>query len=92
MSVTDINTRVSAAVAAIDSGDYATALVKLLGAKALLAAMPDTKHGEVELEWDREAIDSLITSVRTAQIGASNSSGLRRTNVTYVNPTSTDTW
>lgn len=86
MSVTDINTRVAAAVVAIDAADYATAYIKLLGAKALLAALPDTKHGEIELEWDREAIDSLLTNVRRSQ---QSSAGIRRSNVTYTRAGST---
>ena len=89
MSVATINTRVASAVSSIDSGDYATALTKLLGVKAFLAALPNTKHSEVELEWDREAIDSLITNIRKERLGAA---GMRRNTVTYKAATSTETW
>lgn len=92
MSAALINTKVGEAVDAIESGDFATAITKLLAAKALLSARTDTRHGSSELRWDRKAIDSLITQCRQEQAAAavSNNGALQRTKVNYVNPGASD--
>ena len=59
----DINTRVEAAVTAMDAGDYTTAREKLETASVMLAGLPDSKKGNSELQWDREAIDKMLARV-----------------------------
>jgi len=80
MSATSINTKITAAVAAQESGDYESALSYLRSAKMLLAALPDSVHEERELTWDRTAIDAAIRDLEMLR-GAT--SGIRRTTVTY---------
>jgi pyruvate kinase len=81
MSVADINSKVAEAIAANESGDYATALTKLRSAQMLLAATPNaTGHDGVGLQWDRQAIASMIAEVSRQ---ASASGGIQRTRVTY---------
>lgn len=84
MSVTDINTYVAAAVTAIDAGSYATARNKLMAAKALLIALPDSSKGSEQLRWDRNAIDELIQQCKAL---ASATTGIQRTYVEYIQPT-----
>lgn len=86
MSAALINEKVTAAVDAIEAGDFATAKTKLLAAKALLIARPDTRHQTSELRWNREAIDSLIrqcdqelTAATVRAVG-----GVQRTRINYV--------
>jgi len=81
-----INTKVTAAIAASEAGDYATALTMLASAKALLAAMPDRQIGDgVTLTWDRAAIDSLLVHFQQRSNAAT---GITRTKITYTRPTS----
>lgn len=87
MSVADINSKVASAVTSIEAGEYSAALGKLLAAKALLAATPDTSRQGDGLRWDRSAIDSLISQVQR-QIGATtvdgqSARGIRTTRITY---------
>jgi hypothetical protein len=83
MSVADINTRVDAAVAAIDAGDYDSAYSKLLSAQALLAATPDSQKNSASLRFDRAAIAALIDTVRREIGRASGGRGVVRQNVVY---------
>lgn len=85
---TQIDTKVAAAVTAMEAGDYSTALVKLLGAKALLSSLPSrsAKNG-TELEYDAAAIDSLILEVKRMR-GASH--GVVMTPVEYARTPNTD--
>lgn len=87
MSVATLNTKRDAAVEAIADGDYATALTNLRACKALLATMPDTRHGEDSLTWNRTDIDQLIAECNRARAAAA---GVQRSKVTYANPTSDD--
>lgn len=64
MSVADINTRVAAAVTAMDAGDWTTAETKLLGAQALMAALPNGGHGEETLNWNPNGLRDLLMQVR----------------------------
>ncbi|TXH54845.1 MAG: hypothetical protein E6Q97_10030 [Desulfurellales bacterium] len=76
MSAQAINEKVDAAVAAIESGNWSTAITKLMAAKALLAAKSDTRSGSnFELRWDRNAIDGLIEDCRKQQSSASGVGG-----------------
>lgn len=86
MSAALINEKVTAAVDAIEAGDFSTAKTKLLAAKALLIGRPDTRHLSTELRWNREAIDSLIRQC-DQQLSATSAGGLggvQRTRINYV--------
>jgi len=85
MSAALIATKCTEAVAAWESGDAATALVKLRSAKMLLAGMPDTDAGDgLGLTWDRAAIDALIADINKSRAAAV---GVQRTKTTYIRPT-----
>lgn len=61
MAASDVTAAVSAAVTAMGTSDWDTALGKLLQAKAYLIAIPDrTDSDGAQLQYDRAAIDSLI--------------------------------
>jgi DNA-binding transcriptional regulator LsrR (DeoR family) len=94
MSLADIasqiNSKVAAAIAAQESGDYATALTYLRSAKMLLAGIPNVAQESSSLQWDRTAIDSMITDLKqlaaagsSSTVTASQRRGIRRTNITY---------
>lgn len=86
MSANLINTKVAAAIAASEAGDYATATTLVESAKLLLAAMPDRQAGDgVTLTWDRAAIDTLLAHYRRR---AGAAVGITRTKITYTRPTS----
>lgn len=96
-TITTINEKVAAAVTAIEAGEFSTALTKLRAAKALLSAVPNSRQGDLELEWDRRAIDSLIEDVEsqlaTTDTGVDPNGlggGVQRTTVTYVRRPSSD--
>lgn len=73
-SAADVNTRVEAAVAAIDLGDFSGAYTKLLGAEALLAGLPDSEQKSASLKWDRLAIGRLVERVK-GRLDAGSSRG-----------------
>lgn len=80
-TVATINEKVTAAVTAIESADWDTALTKLYAAKALLATLPSRTAKEgVELEYDAAAIDSLIDSINRQRVA---SVGLQSTEIVY---------
>lgn len=83
MSIATINARVTAAVTAIDDGDWATAKKKLAGAKALLAVLPSrsAREGE-ELEFDPAGLDSLL-ALCNRELAASG--GIQTSEIEYVN-------
>lgn len=90
MSATDVNTYVAAAIDAIEAEDFQTALRKLQAAKAALIALPDTSHRNASLNWNRDAIDSLILEcrceIRAADFAANATGGMLRTKVKYKDP------
>jgi hypothetical protein len=79
-----IQTTMDLAVAAIGDNDWATAMPLLRQAHAMLAAIPDSKFGETELEWDRESIAALI---QDGQKQSASSTGIQVQKRTYVNVT-----
>lgn len=84
-TATMINTKADEAVAAIESGDLATALTKLLAVKALLSVKFDQQDGAgTQLLYDRAAIDDLIKQVRKQQHAGA---GLQHQKIKYVLPT-----
>lgn len=86
----EIDSKVDEAVTAIESGDFSTALTKLLSAKALLSGKPDTRGRTTEMRYDRRSIDSLITDVRKQQTASQAAAlGIQSTNIKYVPTTDT---
>lgn len=91
MSVASINTRCAVAAAAIDAGDFATALSNLRSARVLMAALPDSSKGDTSLRWDRASIDRMIADLTQQQTQTTmRSRGIRRTSINYKNPSSDD--
>lgn len=70
----------TAAIAAMGSGDWATAGDELIMAETALAALPDSEVSDDRIEWGRQ-LTSLQANVRGRQSG---SVGIRRTKVKYV--------
>lgn len=79
-----IQTKMDLAVTAIGNDDWATAMPLLRQCHALMSALPDSKFGETELEWDRESIAALI---QDGQKQESASTGIQVQKRTYVNAT-----
>jgi len=90
MSVEAINTKVDLAVAAQETGDYATALTYLRSAAMLLAGISDSQKGDKSLRWDRSAVQNMIAELtRIAAVStdsATSSRSVVRAKVNYVNP------
>ncbi len=85
MAAADLNARVTAAVAAIDTGDWATALTNLLAAKAYLIGLPNSSTpGGGGLQWDRATIDQLINDVKAKRSAATV--GIQTTDFQFVRP------
>ena len=88
MSLAQINTKMAAAVAALEAGDYATALTNALCAQGLVAASPTSEHGNDKISWQDNKIADFVANVRRAQAADTASGGMQQTKVTYVRPTS----
>ena len=91
MSVSALQTKRDAAIAAMESGDYASAIQYALSAKMLLATMPNANRsadgGSQGLSWNAQAIDSFIGECKQLQTASAvSSSGIRCTKVRYVRP------
>ncbi len=85
-----IDSKVSEAVTAIESGDWDTAMTKLIAAEALLAVKPDTRNGRTEIEYSEQRIRNLMVTVRRQQNAAKFAAGgIQRTNVKYAAPADT---
>lgn len=96
MSQATLDTLYAAAVAALDGGDYETAIAKATAAKIRLATMPainsNAGSGSQSLAWpNASAIDGFITECRKAKAAAlaAASGPLQYTKITYARPTST---
>ena len=78
-TVAEINTRIDAAVAFMDAGDYASAKSKLETVQVLMVALPDAEKGDESLKWDREAVDAALQRLGKLATAASlSASGIRR--------------
>jgi hypothetical protein len=94
MSVSQIEALYTAAVAALDSGDFDTAIRKALAAKARLALTPNVTRslaggGQQGLSWaNAAALDKFVAECRNlkAQSLAESSGGIQQTKVTYARP------
>ena len=87
--VDTLNSYMSAALAALAAGDYATAINNALAAQGIVATLPKasrsagTGGGEQSASWDVAGIDNFIKRLRQQQ-GASL--GIQQTLVTYAEP------
>jgi len=72
----------SAAVTAIDAGDYATASAKVTAAEAVLAGLPDSEFRGERMEWSR----SLESLKQTLRGGRAEALGIQRVPFRYANP------
>ena len=87
MSLADVNTEMAAAVAALKSANYATALTRAICAQGLIAAIPDSVGPDsTQLEWNFDRIKEFVASVRRekATAAATTHGGFQRTKVNYV--------
>lgn len=90
ITAAEIEALADAAVTAIGAGDNATALVKLRQAKALLSVLPDSEKDGNVLNWDRAALDTLITEIKgevsaaaTSTAAAGDGAGMQRTKIIH---------
>lgn len=79
----DLQSKIDAAVTANEAGDFATALTQLRSAKMILAGLSDRKIEDLEISYDRAAIDAMIDDIKRAQ---NASAGICRTPVKFVRP------
>lgn len=59
-----VNNKVLAAIDASEAGDHDSALALMEQASMALAVVPDGTIEDSAVEWDREAIDRVITTLR----------------------------
>jgi len=89
MSVSELNTRRAAALAAFDGGNYDEAMRQAEAAQFIVATMADTNRsdgaGSMALSWNSAAIADFIQrcQARLERAAQSSAGGIRRTNVTY---------
>lgn len=86
MSASDIQAKITEAVALHEAGDTAGALDKLRSARMLIAAQPRvrSRDGE-EIEYKVDDIDHMIADMRGAGSSVSATS-IQRQTITYVRP------
>jgi hypothetical protein len=87
MTVTEVNALVDEAVAFMAASEWQSAKAKLLAASAGIATIPDRKHGDAELKFDRAAIRDLIKQVEQEArrvAGRGNGSGLQVGGIRFV--------
>jgi hypothetical protein len=77
MSLVDsVNSAMAAAVAALQSGDFSTALQQAIAAQGFLALIPRTSHsagvggGAHAFEYSPQAIDEFVKNLRRQQSAA----------------------
>jgi len=80
MSIAELDTLYAAAVAAIDDGDYATAITKLMAMQARLSTTPNLTRGtggggSQSIAWNASEIPGLITNCRKQLAAATAASG-----------------
>lgn len=65
-TLSEIQTRISEAVTALDGGEYAEALRLCRGAAMLLAVVPNSEFQGEKMEFDREALKNQIAELKQA--------------------------
>jgi hypothetical protein len=89
-TIADLESEVTAGMAANRDGDYATAQACFENAKAILATFPDSVHGGrggQEIKWRPQELDTLIDSMRRKK---NSRLGVQQTLVNYVSETTSD--
>jgi hypothetical protein len=94
MSIAQLDSLYAEAVAALDAGDYDTAIAKALALKVRLAATPNLSRslaggGQQSLAWGgAQGLDQFIAEVRKlkAQMLAERSGGIQQTKIIYARP------
>jgi hypothetical protein len=93
MSLADLITLCDAAIAAMDAGDWDTAVLKLMAIKARRATLPSMTEGIVGgatkgIHWTASELDGLIAECRRQQRSASIAATgpFRTSKITYARP------
>lgn len=66
-SYADVEAKMNEAVAAIEAGDYSTAINKAIAAQGLFGILPEgekTGNAGEKLAWNTDAIDQFIANIR----------------------------
>ena len=88
MAASDIQTAISAGVAAMEAGDYEKAILKFTSAMAYLIGSSDNRASMSEMKWGgREFVLGLIRECKQKLAASSSGGGEQTTLVEYVNPT-----
>jgi hypothetical protein len=94
MSLSDLETLCTAAIAAMDAGDWDTAVLKLMAIRARRAVTPDmtaatTGGGTQGIRWTPSELDSLIAECRRNQRSTAVAAGgpFRSSKITYARAT-----
>lgn len=98
MSIAQLDALYAEAVAALDSGDYDTAIRKAQAVRIRLVTTPNLSRalgpgGSQSIAWASvTAIDQFIAECRKAKAMdlAESSGGIQQTKITYARPESTD--
>lgn len=69
-TLSELQTRISDAVAALDAGDYANVLTLARGAALLLVAIPDSEFQGEKITIDRESLKNTIAELNRAAASA----------------------
>ncbi len=91
MSASDVRTKMTAAAATIEAGDFATAITKAQAALALLGAIPDSEHDRgFKMAWRADIQDFIKTAQQSQSADTSGGGGIQRTKIQW-EPTSAPT-
>ena len=87
MSITtdDVQTKITASVAALESGDHATALTLAIEAQGMQQSIPDARKegNSYSFAGRADSMDAFIRNLRRLQTAAG---GIRTTKITYARP------
>ena len=87
MALSDVDTAMAAANAALSSADYDAAILHATKALGYLATIPDSQKSGRGLSWDRQSIDNYIARVERIRTRAmATSSRVQQTKITWANP------
>ncbi len=95
MSIAQLDALYTAAVAAMDSGDYDTAILKLMALKVRMVTTPNLSRalgggGSQSIGWNRgdvDSIDSLIRQCRQLQAAVATGGMFQTSKIVYARPT-----
>ena len=92
MAASDVDTAMTAAQAALTSGDYATAIERAVAAQGYLAALPDSElSGVSSLRWDAAKIEHFVRNVRALRRSSQAATyGIQTTKITHARTSTSD--